>query len=226
MFASTSHSFIDQFDGMTIVFETFPDKNADNVCHRAKLLTKTWQDMYPKPSVEWVKQSLERSGIRVVNDRPGRQPGKGGQIKKERSPNTRPFSVTTAVEGEGDGISIMRQIQADSLLYSLPIPTQSAAKTMMTSHTDSITNTTEGGRFASKGEIQPNFLSSIVANSPNSTSMKALNEAESNLQDLKGKNNVQCGDKDKVNDSLIKTSCTETDNEVKDGQQNVQSSSE
>ena len=52
MFASTSHSFNDQFDGMTIALGKFPEKDADNVCHRAKLLTKTWRDMYPKPSVE------------------------------------------------------------------------------------------------------------------------------------------------------------------------------
>jgi len=62
-----------KWDGKTIALGTFPDKEASIMCKRARVLTKTWRSADPKPNVEDVKQSLERLGIRVVNDRPGRQ---------------------------------------------------------------------------------------------------------------------------------------------------------
>jgi len=65
-----------KWDGKTIALGTFPDEEAASMCIRAKDLTKTWRSMFPKPTVEWVRQSLERRGIRVVNNRPGRQPTK------------------------------------------------------------------------------------------------------------------------------------------------------
>jgi len=81
-----------KWDGKTIALGTFPDEEAASMCIRAKDLTKKWRSMFPKPTVEWVRQSLERRGIRVVNNRPGRQP-----TKKDGSPNQKhPFQPLAA----------------------------------------------------------------------------------------------------------------------------------
>ncbi len=63
-----------QWDGKTIALGTFSVEEAADKCTRAKALTKKWRTtMVPKPSAEWVKSTLERLNIRVVNDRPGRR---------------------------------------------------------------------------------------------------------------------------------------------------------
>lgn len=62
------------WDGKTIALGTFSAQEAAEKCNRAKALTKKWRTtMIPKPDVEWVKNTLERLNIRVVNDRPGRR---------------------------------------------------------------------------------------------------------------------------------------------------------
>lgn len=63
-----------KWDGKTIALGTFSAQEAAEKCDRAKTLTKKWRTtMIPKPDVEWVKSTLERLNIRVVNDRPGRR---------------------------------------------------------------------------------------------------------------------------------------------------------
>lgn len=63
-----------KWDGKTIALGTFSAQEAAEKCSRAKALTKKWRTtMVPKPDVEWVKTTLERLNIRVVNDRPGRR---------------------------------------------------------------------------------------------------------------------------------------------------------
>jgi len=63
-----------KWDGKTIALGTFSAQEAAEKCNRAKALTKKWRTtMIPKPDVEWVKNTLERLNIRVVNDRPGRR---------------------------------------------------------------------------------------------------------------------------------------------------------
>lgn len=63
-----------KWDGKTIALGTFSAQEAVEKCNRAKALTKKWRTtMIPKPDVEWVKSTLERLNIRVVNDRPGRR---------------------------------------------------------------------------------------------------------------------------------------------------------
>jgi len=133
-----------KFDGKTIALGTFPDGDADIVCKRAKVLTKSWRDMYPKPSVEWVKRSLERSGIRLVNDRPGRQPAdrppEGMSKRIHDDPHqTGSFSFTPLSERED--ISVPRQIQS-ALPQSL----------------DSVINTTEGGSKSSDCIVQSGLM--------------------------------------------------------------------
>lgn len=63
-----------KWDGKTIALGTFSALEAAEKCNRAKALTKKWRTtMIPKPDVDWVKNTLERLNIRVVNDRPGRR---------------------------------------------------------------------------------------------------------------------------------------------------------
>lgn len=63
-----------KWDGKTIALGTFSAQEAVEKCNKAKALTKKWRTtMIPKPDVEWVKSTLERLNIRVVNDRPGRR---------------------------------------------------------------------------------------------------------------------------------------------------------
>lgn len=63
-----------KWDGKTIALGTFSAQEAADKCNQAKALTKKWRTtMIPKPDVEWVKNTLERLNIRVVNDRPGRR---------------------------------------------------------------------------------------------------------------------------------------------------------
>jgi len=67
-----------KWDGKTIALGTFSAQEAAEKCNRAKALTKKWRTtMIPKPDVEWVKTTLERLNIRVVNDRPGRRKKRG-----------------------------------------------------------------------------------------------------------------------------------------------------
>lgn len=64
-----------KWEGRTIALGTFSSaQEAADKCDQAKALTKKWRaTMLPRPSVEWVKATLERLNIRVVNDRPGRR---------------------------------------------------------------------------------------------------------------------------------------------------------
>jgi len=124
-------SAIDQWDRKTIALGTFPDEEASIMCKRAKVLTKTWRSMHPKPSVEEVKRCLERSGIRVVNERPGRQ------SKKERA--------------KGEGISA--GIQESSLLSFVANPPRPIATVTINTHTDSVANVAEGG-IPSESKVQ------------------------------------------------------------------------
>jgi len=131
-----------KWDGKTIALGTFPDDKASVICSTAKVFTKRWRSENPKPSVEKVKESLERMGIRVVNERPGRQSNKKG--------STRP-NQKGAVQEEG-GISSVLEIQDSCTLVSAtvatpPIPPRAISTTTMTHHprTDSIANVAERG---------------------------------------------------------------------------------
>jgi len=128
---------------MTIALGTFPDMEATRICKLAKGLTKVWRLIYPRPSVEWVKQSLESEGIRVVNSRPGRQ------SKKDGSPNQK-APVT------GKTISFAQQITTSrSLISCVSNPNQPTGTETMNPHTDWVTNITEGG-IPSKSKVQAN----------------------------------------------------------------------
>jgi len=79
-----------KWDGKTIALGTFPTAEAADKCERAKVLTKRWRStMRPKPSVDWVKASLERLQLRVVNDRPGRR-------KRDAPGNVRPIQTSSS----------------------------------------------------------------------------------------------------------------------------------
>mmetsp|Transcript_14232 Transcript_14232/g.17970 ORF Transcript_14232/g.17970 Transcript_14232/m.17970 type:complete len:406 (-) Transcript_14232:653-1870(-) len=81
-----------KWDGKTIALGTFSAQEAVEKCNRAKALTKKWRTtMVPKPDVEWVKSTLERLNIRVVNDRPGRRKKRSIEDLGE-SPSTSPSS--------------------------------------------------------------------------------------------------------------------------------------
>lgn len=80
-----------KWDGKTIALGTFPTAEAADKCERAKVLTKRWRStMRPKPSVDWVKASLERLQLRVVNDRPGRR-------KRDAPGNVRPIQTSSTI---------------------------------------------------------------------------------------------------------------------------------
>ena len=71
---TTDKFILFKWDGKTIALGTFSAQEAAEKCNKAKALTKKWRTtMIPKPDVEWVKNTLERLNIRVVNDRPGRR---------------------------------------------------------------------------------------------------------------------------------------------------------
>jgi len=184
-----------KFDGKTIALGTFPDEDADIICKRAKVLTKSWRDIYPKPSVEWVKRSLERSGIRLVNDRPGRQPSdrqpdkqnkKGpilpnGPRESHDSMQKGPFSFSSFVEREGK--SVKSQVQSTSVLPSSNLP-QSISKTVTNSCIDSVSNISEGGSTSSKGVFPQGSLFSSLASSHHSIAKTTPKEQGSSLRTL------------------------------------------
>jgi len=151
-----------KFDGKTIALGTFPDEDADIVCKRAKVLTKSWRDMYPKPSVEWVKRSLERSGIRLVNDRPGRQPAGEGKKALDEQKQKGTFSFTPLSERED--ISVTRQNQSTSILPS-----------------HSVINTAEGGSKPSDCIGKPGLM---LASSHKSIAKATRKELGSNLSSV------------------------------------------
>lgn len=87
-----------KWDGKTIALGTFSAQEAVEKCNRAKALTKKWRTtMIPKPDVEWVKTTLERLNIRVVNDRPGRRKKRGiNEVdQNDRRPSSSPSSHRT-----------------------------------------------------------------------------------------------------------------------------------
>jgi len=89
-----------KWDGKTIALGTFPTAEAADKCERAKVLTKRWRStMRPKPSVDWVKASLERLQLRVVNDRPGRR-------KRDSSGNVRPIQSSGILSHTGENPTI------------------------------------------------------------------------------------------------------------------------
>jgi len=140
-----------KWDGKTIALGTFPDEDAAIMCKRAKTLTKTWRSIFPKPTVEEVKRSLETSGIRVVNDRPGRQARKkdGGPNRKGRPPITAPKIEET---------SVPQQSQASSLSSFLPIPAHPIVAATMEPGIDSVTDITGGGGKPSNSKVQAGLL--------------------------------------------------------------------
>lgn len=87
-----------KWDGKTIALGTFSAQEAVEKCNRAKALTKKWRTtMIPKPDVEWVKTTLERLNIRVVNDRPGRRKKRG--ITEVDENTTRPSTSPATHRG-------------------------------------------------------------------------------------------------------------------------------
>jgi len=136
-----------KWDGKTIALGTFPDDEAASMCRSAKVLTKAWRSMYPKPTVEWVRQSLERRGIRVVNNRPGRQP-----TKKEGSPNQKGST-------EGEDIRLTQQIKYSSLLSFGTNQSKPIAATTEIPRTESITNIAKVGMISSpSSELQASSI--------------------------------------------------------------------
>jgi len=146
-----------KWDSSIIALGTFPDKEAVMICNRVKYLTTTWRSIFPKPSVEWVEQSLEQSGIQVVNKRPDRQPTKKDDSQDQKG----------SVIG-GEEISATQQIQARSLLSFATTPTQPIATEKMNPHTNWGSNIAEGG-IPSRSKVQVN------------STMIAPTEAVSNL---------------------------------------------
>jgi len=121
------------------------------MCKRAKILTKEWRLIVPKPTVEEVKRSLETSGIRVVNDRPGRQARKkdSGRNQKELPPTTTPKREVT---------SVTQQVRSTSLSSFSPIPRHSIATATVGPRIDSVTSITGGKGIPSKSTVQANSL--------------------------------------------------------------------
>jgi len=122
-----------KWDGKTIALGTFPDKEASIVCKQARVLTKTWRLVDPKPNVVEVKHSLERLGIRVVNDRPGRQSKK----KNSTTPNQKRHNIM-----DEEGISAVYGVSA-----AIVTPPHAIATAMINQHppADSIVNIAEKG---------------------------------------------------------------------------------
>lgn len=125
-----------KWDGKTIALGTFPDAEAEVACKRAKSLTRSWRAMFPKPTVEEVKRSLEKIGIRQVNDRPGRQPrdkdkdrdksGAGGQFSDS-------ISAATSNEGSGNtgGTATKSQIETSPTFNYNNLPSTTSSDHMV-----------------------------------------------------------------------------------------------
>lgn len=109
-----------KWDGKTIALGTFPDAEAELACKRAKSLTRSWRAMFPKPTVEEVKRSLEKIGIRVVNDRPGRQP-RDKSKDNDKVGNTISTTQTPAdtMKMQGDPISTNTSASGQQLQENL-----------------------------------------------------------------------------------------------------------
>jgi len=132
-----------KWDSSIIDLGTFPDKEVARICKRVKDLTTIWRSISPKPSVEWVKLTLERNGIRVVKKRPDRQ-----LTKNDSSPNQKGSVIG------GEEISAAQQIQTSSLL-SLTNPNQPIATEKMNPYTNWGINIAEGG-IPSRSKVQVN----------------------------------------------------------------------
>lgn len=135
-----------KWDGKTISLGTFPDNEAAIMCKRAKALTKAWRSMSPKPTVDEVKLSLETSGIRVVNNRPGRQARKKDGGPNQKGPIQRERNV------------IPQQIQSRSLSSFVTIPPHPIAMATMNPRTDSFTHIAEAGSTSPESNVQPSSL--------------------------------------------------------------------
>lgn len=72
--SSTKKAVHVKWAGKTIALGTYMNKEADEICARAKDLTRTWRStMRPKPSRKWVMLELEKLQIRKVSSRLGRK---------------------------------------------------------------------------------------------------------------------------------------------------------
>lgn len=119
-----------KWDGKTIALGTFPIAEAADKCERAKILTKRWRStMRPKPSVEWVKASLERLQLRVVNDRPGRRKREetiGNNATSTSTNNIHPSQSTTSIlshAGVDSSIDLFQNSLAQGQLSQMtPLP--------------------------------------------------------------------------------------------------------
>lgn len=111
-----------KWDGRTIALGTFPAAEAAEKCEQAKALTRKWRStMVPKPDVEWVKETLERMKIRIVNDRPRRR-RKEEVLEKEMQKNVSDSLNFRAMGGKDQlyGLSAMgrNDVSDSSMLYS------------------------------------------------------------------------------------------------------------
>lgn len=72
--SSTKKAVHVKWAGKTIALGTYLNKEADEICARAKDLTRSWRStMRPKPSRKWVMLELEKLEIRKVSSRLGRK---------------------------------------------------------------------------------------------------------------------------------------------------------
>mmetsp|Transcript_23427 Transcript_23427/g.50741 ORF Transcript_23427/g.50741 Transcript_23427/m.50741 type:complete len:760 (+) Transcript_23427:181-2460(+) len=96
-FAPSKKSVQLTWAGKTIFLGSFPHCEAEDKLARAKILTKKWRlTMSPKPTTEWVKQELEKRGVRVISK-------KG---RKKRREDTVKDVVNGSDESDGEGETI------------------------------------------------------------------------------------------------------------------------
>lgn len=135
-------SYIDQWLDKTINLGYFPDEDVDLIRRRAKVLTKKWRSITPRPGVEWVKEELKRRGIRVANSRCS-QKAKNLSLDPPK---------------ESNGISIEQQIQSDSLLSSNNSPPRSISEVAMKPYTALVTNITGRKDASLESSVQDHSL--------------------------------------------------------------------
>lgn len=151
-----------KWDGKTIALGTFCAAEAAEKCERAKALTKEWRaTMVPKPDVKWVKQALERLGIRVVNDRPGRR--KKEQVIKEREEKQKRKLMSSAgdqlyMAASGRGFPAASSVDQSA---SSQVASASGGYSLMAGLPDSATNPSSLGFPSSlPGSNFPNIANS------------------------------------------------------------------
>jgi len=134
----------------TINLGFFPNDEIDNISRCAKILTKKWRSMTPKPNIEWVKKELENRGIRVTSRKPGRH--------AKRVSSNRDKLVSSNPRSESVEMSFAQQIPVTN--------PHSLVDETVHFHTDQAINVVKEKETFYHNRVQAHSPASVVVNLP------------------------------------------------------------